>query len=441
MSVKVHKLASVALGALALWTGSTGAALAYGPEGMFGGRPNPDDTVVLDNPLDVEVRPLRTQSVLEHPRPDYDPIPVTLGSFDLFPSFETGVSYDSNIYAANTETESDAIFTERPGLSAFSNWGRHALAGIAYGDLNFFADHTKENFNNAVAQVQGRYDVSAQTWLSGRGGYQHLSTPRSSPDDAGGSEPATFNVAKGGLSAYRGAGQLKAKLDYDLRRFDFNEVKTSTATLDQSGRDRTTHELGGKVSYDLTENLKPYVKTGYNWRRYDHTESRSSEGYSAAVGTAADFGGITSLDLYVGWMAQDYDKFTEKKGNDAVDFGGRFEWNITGLTSLVLEAGRSIEETTQTNFNSALETGGSATLTHELMRNLLLEADVSFTRSDYNGLGERQDDMLTVGGGSRWLINRYLYSDFVYNWSDRSSSREASEYQRHLVSVRLGVQM
>lgn len=417
-------------------------ANAYGPEGMFGGRLRPDNTIVFGAPIQPEDRPQRAQSVLQHPRPDYDPVPMSVGSFEVFPSVEMGINYDSNIYATKSNKTDDGIFSLRPAVSAFSNWGRHAVSVTAFGDINFYSDKDEENFIDFATDIQGRYDIMTQTWMAGRLGYQHITEPRSSPDAVNGSEPTTFNVAKGGLTAYRGIGKIKPSIDYDLTRYMYNDTPSSLGLIDQSYLDRTYHEVSPKISYDLTENFKPYIKGGYNWRDYDNNKTRESQGYEAVVGTVADFGGITSADVYVGWMAQDYDNFnTSKKVNDGVKFGGRFEWNITGMTSLVLEAKRTIEETTLADFTSYKATGGSATLTHELLRNLLLEADFSFTRDDFVGNGSRQDDNISAGGGARWLINRYLYSDLIYNWTDRDSSDNDADYDRHLVTLRLGVQM
>lgn len=428
-------------GVLLASTALSSPALAYGPEGMFGGRLNPDSTVVLSNPVEVEARPMRAQSVLQHPRPDYDPVPVSLGSFELFPAVEAGYNYDSNIFAQNNDTIDDHIISLRPSASIFSNWNRHALAATAFGDINFFSDNPDENVTNFVTGMQGRYDIMAQTWLSGRLGYQHLAEPRSSSNNVNGAEPTTFNVAKGGLTGYRGIGKIKVQGDYDLTRYGYNDTPSTAGMIDQSHRDRTQHVVGGKVVYDLTENFKPFVKTDYNWRVYDNNHTHQSQGYDAVVGTMADFGGITSLEAYVGWMAQDYENFSTNKVNDGIKFGGRFEWNVTGLTSLVLETSRTIEETTSDQFNSYKSTGGSATLTHELRRNILVEGDFSFSRDDYNGIGERSDDTVSAGAGARYLINRYLYSDLVYNWSRRLSEDEASRYNRHVVSVRLGAQL
>lgn len=429
-------------GALLVTAALTGTAHAYGPEGMFGGRLNPDSTITLNNPSLIEDRPQRAQSVLQHPRPDYDPVPVMVKSFELFPSVEAGYAYDSNIYAQHSDTTDDHVMTVRPAVSAFSNWNRHALNATAFGDLNFFTGHSDENRADFVTAINGRYDVMQEAWLSGRLGYQHLAEPRSSPDAVSGSEPTTFNVGQGGLTAYRGVGKVKLQGDYDIARYGYNDTPSSAGMIDQSGRDRTEHVLGGKIGYDLSGNLKPYVKTTYNWRVYDDNETRASEGYDAVVGATADFGGITSLDAYVGWMSQSYDHFTPSgKTNDGVKFGGRFEWNITGLTTLVLETSRTIEETTVDGFDSYKATGGSATLTHELRRNLLVEADFSFTRDDFQGSTSRTDDVVTAGGGIRWLINRYLYSDLVYSWNRRFSDDTASDFSEHIVALRVGAQM
>lgn len=441
MRVKTIAGQGAILGALLVTTALTSPVLAYGPEGMFGGRMNPDSTITLDNPVQVEDRPQRAQTVLQHPRPEYDPVPVKVRSFEVYPYVEAGYAYDSNIYAQHENTTDDHIIGLRPAVSVFSNWSRHAMSATAFGDLNFFTGNPDENRADFVTALNGRYDIMQQTWLSGRMGYQHLAEPRTSPNAVSGAEPTTFNVAKGGLTAYRGLGKISVQGDYDLNRYFYNDTPTTFAVIDQSGRDRTEHDISGKVGYNLTGNLKPYVKAGYNWRVYDNNKQRESEGYEAVAGATADFGGITSLDAYVGWMSQNYDNFPTSDTNDGLKFGGRLEWNVTGLTTLVLEVNRTIEETTVDNYNSFTATGGSATLTHELRRNILLEADVAYTRDDFADAGDRTDDNLTVGGGVRWLINRNLYSDVVYNWNRRYSDDTASDFSEHVVAVRLGMQM
>ncbi len=435
-------VASVALLSAGAVLGHSDAAFAYGSEGIFGGRGRPDNTVALVSQIQqMEERPQRAQSVVQHPRPDYDQVPWSVGSFDFFPLLEAGLLFDSNIYSAVNHEKDDETFNARPALTAFSNWNRHAVSLTTFGDLNFHQEYDNENYKDFVIEAQGRYDVQAQTWLSTKGGYQYISEPRSSPDNAGGSEPTKVNVYKAGVSGYRGVGVVKAGLDYNMMGLRYEDTPASSGRINQSGRDRNEHVIGGRVSYDLSENFKPYVKANGNFRDYESNNSRDSDGFDAVAGVTADFGGITSADAYVGWMQQDYDNFGISESNGAVKFGGRVEWNVTGLTSLVLEVDRTLEETTLAAYSSMTASGGSATLTHELLRNLLVEGDVSLTRYDYNGNGDRQNEVLSAGLGARWLINRTIYADINYKWADRSSTVSAIEYDKHIAGIRVGVQM
>ncbi len=440
----LHRATVSALTVAVLLAASAPAALAYGPEGMFGGRPNPDGSVQLQDPVYLKNdRPERAEMVLDHPRPDYDPVPIDVGSFALFPSLEVGENFDSNVYATSSNEKTDFIHSVRPVMSAFSNWGRHAVAVTAFGDINFYSDHTKENYQNAVADASGRYDFGNKHWLSARAGYQHLTEARWSPDaiNGNGSEPTTFNMGKAGVSYFRGVGKVSLSADYDYRRYDYNDTPSPTGKIDQSYRNRNEHEIGTKVGYSVSPNFMPYVKAGYHWRDFDESNQASSQGYKTLVGTTFDFGGITSLDLFAGWLSEGFDHTVLHDDVTTPVLGGRLEWNVTGLTSVVFEVNRTIETTTLSTYNSYIATGGSATVTHELLRNVLVEGDFSMTRDDFQGEGTRMDTVYSTGGGVRYLINRNFYTDLVYNWTRRNSNEDNVEYGRHLASLRLGMRM
>ncbi len=437
MVMSKHPILAIAviITAAAFWAAP---AHAYGPEGLFGGRPNPDNSITIDNPVQTDVRPERAQSVLEHPRPDYDADPIPFYSFDLYPSLEAGMSYANNIYATPTDQKRDLIETVHPAINALSNWGRHSLAITASGDINTFDEHPKENYNNGIFGVNGRYDIMNQTWVSGRGGLQYLSEPRNSPNADNGSKPTSFAVYSLGTSFYRGAGVVQTQADYDFKRYEYNATPFTGGLFPQSFRNRDQHVIGDKVFYAYSENVKPYISGHYNIRQYDANAQRDSHGYDFNGGALMDFGGITTLDTYIGWISQNYKNYPTRNVNDGVNFGGRFLWNVTGLTTLVLESNRTIEESTIAAYNSFKSTGGSATLTHELMRNLILEADMAYVRENFQGTGQRQDDIVSAGGGARVLISKNLYTDVDYTYSHRISDQVDQAYVQHVVTARIG---
>ena len=111
---------------------------------------------------------------------------------------------------------------------------------------------------------------------------------------------------------------------------------------------------------------------------------------------------------------------------------------MTGLTSLTMEVERSIEDAQVVGFDSFLSTQGTATVTHEFLRNVLLEGDVGYTENTYHGFSDRTDHVLEAGAGVRYLINRNLYSDLTYGWSHRMSNLAGQDYVEHTAMAKVG---
>lgn len=413
------------------------AAGAYGPEGMFGGRLSPDSTYNTNIPMTTETSPGRGESVLDHPRPDYDPLPISAGSFNIYPSLEASGTYDTNVFATANDTKSDTVYEIRPAVVANSNWNRNALSIMSFGDLNYYNEHTEENFQDAVFLAQGRIDIQQGSWIAIRAGYQHLITPPGSPDNVNGSGPTPFEVYSTGATFYRGVGIINTQLDYDFKRYDYGNTPASAGEIDTSINTRNEQVVKAKIGYDHSGNLKPYIQAAYNWRGYDNDPTRSSHGYQLDAGVDADLGGIVFLNAYAGWLSQDYYNFGASEINDGVDFGGRLMWNVTGLTTMIIEGNRSIEENPFSSFNSFMATGGSLTLTHELLRNLLVEADLSYTHDAFQGTASQTQNFPSAGGGLRWLINQYFYTDLVYNYQEQTPDG----YMRNLISLRLNMRL
>ena len=441
MSISKNLGGSVLLATMVV-LGSVSSAQAYGPEGLFGGRGQPDGSLVMYNPTALTTdRPDVAESVLRQSRPDYEAAPIAIGSFELYPTLEIDENYDSNIYATHSDHRDDMIGTARPILDLFSNWDKHAMSITTFGDINYFSQHADENYQNGVLDVNGRYDLSHRTWIAANAGYQHLAEMRSSIDNSFGSKPTIFNVAKADLTGYHSFGKTKLTTSYDLRRFDFDDVPSSEGDIDKSNRDRINHVFDTKLAYRLDKNFMPYIRGAYNIRDYDHNALHSSDGYEVVVGTAFDYRRDLSIDLFAGWMVQDYDNFTGYTTVSTPKLGGRADWNFTPKSTLTVEADRTIEDTTSTGETSYTQTGGSLTLTHELYGNLLVEANSAYSHLDFNGVTNIQDDTVRLGAGLRFLINRNLYSDLIYSYDRRYSTDAAADYARNVVTARIGVHM
>ncbi len=407
--------------------------------GLFGQPVQLDGSLDMRRSTTEQFNPVRGQSVSDRPRPDFDATPIMLGAYQLFPAMNFTSYYDSNIFAQTANETSDYVWKANPAVSLLSNWGRNAISVTGFGDFDVYTDHDEQSYKSGGVQAEGRWDIAHQTWLAGAGSYQRVVELRGSPSTPGSSEgPSEYDLFTAEADAYRGLGILKAKLGYGFSYYDYDPLNLiGGGTLSQNSRDRFQNKVSAEATYDLTENFKPFIRGGYNWRDYTADNQHSSNGQNIAVGTRMDLGGIITAEAYAGYLRQDYFNF----GNvvDAIDFGGNLLWNVTGLTSIELKVSRSVEETEAGNASSYVATGGEVTVTHELRRNILVDAHVGYTDLDFQNI-IRHDKYYLAGVGSRYFINRNLYADFTYDYQRRGSNTTGENFNRHILLTRLGVQ-
>jgi hypothetical protein len=137
----------------------------------------------------------------------------------------------------------------------------------------------------------------------------------------------------------------------------------------------------------------------------------------------------------VGYRRQYFDEgdFDEE---DGIGYDLDLTWTPTLLTTVTASGGGDFRPTTQdeaeANFRSSVGLG----VEHELLRNVILAANVGYTRDDFSGV-DRTDNTISAGGGVSYLINRNFSVDAGYNFTTRSSDDEDEEFDRNL--VRIGV--
>jgi len=416
------------------------AGLAKADPGIFGQPVLLDGSMQMRQSTTEQFDPVRGQSVADRPRPDFDATPISVSSFEFFPALNISPYYDSNIFAQASGETSDYVWKVNPAFTLLSNWGRNAVALTGFGDFDYYSVHSAQDYNSGAIQAEGRWDIAHQTWLAGALDYQRVIELRGLPTAPGNAEgPSEYNLYSGNAELYRGLGLLKAKADFGTAYYDYSPLDLiGGGVASQNARDRIQNKASSEVSYDITENFQPFVRGGYNWRTYTATSARSSNGYNVDVGSKMDFGGIITAEAYAGYLRQNYFNF----GNavDAFDFGGNVLWNVTGLTSIEFKVARSIEETDVSPAAVAyVASGGSVTVTHELRRNILLDAHFNITGLDYEGIA-RHDDYYDAGVGGRYFISRNLYTDVTYDFQRRGTDASGENYNRHILLTRVGVQ-
>lgn len=389
-----------------------------------------------------------TVTVMQRPREGYEARGMRLGTFLVFPKVTIVAEKNDNIFASEINEESDLIWRVQPEVSANSDWNRHQLQLFARAGFNRYQDNSDENTDEWALGASGRLDVSRATQVNGQFSFTHATEPRSAPNAAvlpPGTEPVQYDVALFGLVARHEFNRLLATGRFDSTTYEYESPRTSTgAIVDQSFRDRTINVFGGRLDYALSPATAMFGEVLFN--KHDPSNSpvaggiqRGSEGVQAHVGVNFEVTALIRGDIGVGYMRQEFDDATQKD-LEGFSTNAQVAWLPTQLTTVTVSASRSIEDSAVPGAAAFLSTNVRARVDHELMRNVILTAQVGYGDDEYTGI-VREDRRTTAGVGASYLINRTLGLSATYNYNEQETRKGiGANFKENKVAATLTVQ-
>lgn len=395
---------------------------------------------------------LRGQTVTDRPRPEYDPLGIHAGSYFFFPRAEVGEMYNDNIFATSGDKKSDLITILAPSFDLLSNFPRNALNVHGGASIGTYASHSHENYQDAFGTADGRYDITTGDHLTGALGVHRLHEDRTSPDAPGNtSEPTRFNTYNGRVGYVEDGLRFGYSADAAVERDEYESAPLiGGGTVQQSFRNVTSYELALRGSYTITPRYQVFVRGAGNIRNHDHSApgfpTQDSHGFRVDTGMHVEVTGITFADVYVGYLRQDY-RSASFGSISGIDVGGNLTWNATTLTTVKLNAERTVQDSNQlvtglANSPGYLHSVAGVSVDHELLRNVLLNANASYANDDFQGIN-RTDDVYTAGVGAKYLLNRHLYLGATYSFQHRSSSGTdaINPFSQNIFMLRLSTQL
>jgi len=349
--------------------------------------------------------------VRQRPRPEYEALGLPVGMFTAFPSLQIDAEYSDNIFAVATGIDSDWIVRVKPEIQLESGWSRHALGVYARANISRYQDFDAESFEDWGVGASGRLDITRAANLAAGVDYASLTEPRSSSNaPASTREPVTYDMASAFLTGTKVSGRTKLSARADVREFDYEDALTLAAVVvDQDNRDRTITSLTGRGDYAISPDTAVFVQATANARDYDTATSlvlpaRDSDGYELLAGANFEMGAVARGEVAAGYIVQEFDASAY---NQIDGFGARaqLEWFPTQLTTVTATASRTIEDSGIAGSGGYLSTSVGARIDHELLRNVLLNADITFSSDAYEGI-DRDDDRFLYSVGATYLLNR-----------------------------------
>ncbi len=77
---------------------------------------------------------------------------------------------------------------------------------------------------------------------------------------------------------------------------------------------------------------------------------------------------------------------------------------------------------------------------HELLRNLLLNANVGYENDAFGGIS-RSDDYYLAGAGAKYLISHNFWISGGYNFAHRESSVAGTNFDDHIFFGRISAHL
>jgi hypothetical protein len=348
------------------------------------------------------------------------------GSFLVKSAVELSGGYDSNP-GRLPQQQGLPFYTVAPEFLAVSDWDRHALVadlrgsfagygGSLPGTIDGGASPAPTNVDRPdfTGHVDGRLDVSRDTDLTAE------LRLRLATDN-----PGSPNV-QAGLASYPIYTTLGGTFGFDQR---FNRLQISGgATVDRtsytdstltdgehaSNDDRNFNQYGGvgRVSYELTPAVKPFVEAEGDTRVHDlqfdrNGFERDSDGGYGKAGTSFEFTRLLTGEISIGYAARNY---VDPRLDRLQGFltSASLTWNATGLTTAKFYSDTQIAETTLPGTSGVLVHTYTFEVDHDFRRWLTGIGKFTYGTLDYQG-DNRNDKTYSIEGDLIYKLTRNLW--------------------------------
>lgn len=370
-------------------------------------------------------------SVRERPRPEYDPLGMRLGGFNLNAELNLGIASTDNLFAEPSGAQDDdMIYTVRPWARLASGWSRHAVSVEGGATFKSHADFSSEDADTHFIRGVGRLDVGSSTAITGVIGSAHEVEPRTDPDSPLTPAPVEYDRNDMSLMLSHTFNRFRVSVEAAQSEYEFEGL--------QAFRDNDETVLRGRLEAEITPRLGFIFQATHDERDYDNAPVLNSEGQTYLAGVAVNLTDLMRGELTVGQFERDYDALGS---TDGLAVAGELEWYVTRLTTLTFNADRNAEDVVGGATGLPyIETRFGARVDHELRRNVILTASMQTGQREYD-LVDRDDDFFYGEVGADYILNRRVALEARFRRDEVESSGAAAYRDYEVNTLSLGVSL
>ncbi|UYN97256.1 MAG: outer membrane beta-barrel protein [Enhydrobacter sp.] len=381
----------------------------------------------------------------------YDPVGVPVGSFRLFPELELDEVYNDNIYAANSGKTGSFIQLIKPTLDLRSDWNNHMLNVVARGAFGFYSANSTENFQDFSFASDGRIDIQRNWNVYGGASWSRRHEERGTPNAVTSTFPPNkYNQLVANLGYYQAFNRFSVRLDGRMDNYNFVDSGPGPAAgaIFNGDRDRTEFRETLRLGYEFSPGYQVWTRGGLNQRTYSNMIdslgfTHNSSGWDVVGGVSIDLGGITAIELFAGYMQQNYrdPRYPVVQGPS---FGLTGFWNPIRELFIKPFVRRTIEESALTSTSAYFNTAFGVDVDYRVRPNIKVDGHFDYSIADYSvtsGAASRYDQYVVFRASVTYNPTREFFIGPMYQFTNRNSNVAGSGYDQNIVMLRLGARL
>lgn len=395
----------------------------------------PDDQPLRTPSLSAPAAPVEGDRTAAETNP-FEPLGIRTGSATFFPTVEQGIGWRKERGADEASLSSETTFALRGRIE---NDGH--TAGLD-GTLAYRRSLDGPEIDEWEGDMHGeaRFRLGSDYYAAIGGGYaiapESATSPVIIPDVVDEPLRQTFDIS---VEAGKDLGPARFSLRGATTRQVYDDAElTGGGTLSQAERDSTLYAATLRGGYALSPVIAPFAEVEIGRRIYDERLDsagfeRSADRFAVRAGIAYDRGEKLSGELAAGWLTErpDDDRLQAVSG---LDVAAAIQWSPIRGTIVGLDAGTTVEATTDAGASGSILYTTALSLSRELRHDLTGDVSLGLDYRDYSGSGDtdltwRADASLT------WWMNRHAGIVGRISWEDLSSTipgRDRSETSLYL---------
>ena len=344
----------------------------------------------------------------------YDALGARSGGLTYYPAVELIGGYDSN--PSRTKDGGGAsLFTVAPELRVRSDWSTNEFKADLRGSYNFYHPNPDPSLDRPYfnGTATGRIDVTHDTRIDLGGRLLVTTDNPNSPNLQAGLAKLPLYTDVG---ATAGLGQKFNRLDISVKGLIDRTVYQQSQLTDgttSSNDDRNFNQYGatGRVAYELTPGVQPFVEVGADNRVHDLATDfsgyqRDSKGYTAMAGSTFELSRLLTGEIAAGYLHRDYQDPRLQPLGGLVGRGSLI-WTATSLTTVKFLAASTVQESDVPGVSGILSRDAGVEVDHSLRRWLVGSLKAGIGQDQYVG-SPRTDDRYYFGGGLTYKLNRFV---------------------------------